>query len=180
MTKSISLNFAPYLFAAIALSSGFVQAQEVTLDDTAVHHSHAEDNIPMLSKPLKEISSPAFKKIMKIYTDVGSNQRIGKCRGNEFCNTFVALSQEWSKIPDNYRYKQTPILDIKKLAADGDGHNLLKGYTLTVDHSIDLSDAAEDIYYGGGGRPKADEQIFAQGVAVLLYIQDVNGWVKRR
>ena len=34
------------------------------------------------------------------------------------------------------------------------------------------------IFYDGSGKGMANECVFAQGLAVLLYIEDKNGWAK--
>ena len=47
------------------------------------------------------------------------------------------------------------------------------------ERSLELAEAGEEAFYAGGAKPRAQERIFAQGLAVLLYIEDKNGWANQ-
>lgn len=117
--------------------------------------------------------------MMQIYTNPKSAPQIKACKGNTNCNAFTALAKQWQAIPKNYRYHG---FNIRRDAAIGDGYGLNKGFVLNKERSQELvgdydnSTSAYSIYYNGGSKPKTHERIFAQGLAVLLYIEDKNGW----
>lgn len=120
-------------------------------------------------------SFAALPEMMKVYQNPKVAPKVAKCKGNTNCNAFVALANQWQAIPTSYRYHG---LDIKKQAKDGDGYGLNKGFSLTKDKSIALSEAGDAVFYDGGGKGSANERIFGQGLAVLLYIEDKNGWAE--
>ncbi|ATZ66784.1 hypothetical protein [Acinetobacter haemolyticus] len=111
--------------------------------------------------------------MMKIYKNPSLAPKVAVCKGNTNCNAFTALAKQWHDIPKNYRYHG---FDVRLQALQGDGYGLNKGFSLAKDRSNAFQDAGEVIYYDGGSRGKAKEAIFAQGMAVLLYIEDKNGW----
>lgn len=120
-------------------------------------------------------NTPSYTDMMRFYNQPDTAPAIAECKGNTLCNAFVALAKQWQAIPSNYRYKG---FDIRQQAAQGDGYGLNKGFTLQAAQSIALSEAAEPVFYAGGGKSKAQERIFAQGLAVLLYLEDQNGWAR--
>lgn len=124
-------------------------------------------------------SLPSFAglpEMMKIYNNPNLAPSVKECKGNNYCNGFVALSKQWKDIPNSYRYKGG--FNIKHNAKIGDGYGLNKGFYLYQDKSIEFSDVGNEYFYDNGGKPKSKEKVFAQGLAVLLYIEDKNGWTK--
>lgn len=119
--------------------------------------------------------------MMQIYHHPQLAPHIKACQGDVNCNAFTALATQWQSIPKNYRYQG---FNIRKDAENGDAYSLHKGFSLQTDRSLELvgdydfHQSAYTIYYGNGNKTKAQEKIFAQGLAVLLYIEDKNGWAK--
>ena len=125
------------------------------------------------------ISSSAFadfNSMMKIYNNPNLAPKVAKCHNNTMCNGFIALAQQWQNIPSNYRYKGS--FDIKKQAKVGDGYGLNKGYYMYTDRAVDFKDVGDNFFWKGGSASKADEAIFGRGLAVLMFIEDKNGWAK--
>lgn len=104
-------------------------------------------------------SSPNIEDIFNKKVSVTS---VKACKGNSNCNIFYALAQNWDSIPES---------ETKKLARDGNGYSLWKGYSYTDDMIYDLASAGEEVFYNGGSANAANERIFAQGLAVLLHLQ---------
>lgn len=124
------------------------------------------------------ISSASFADLsvmMKVYNNPNSAPKVTRCHGNITCNGFVALAKQWKDIPIKYRYHG---FDIRQDAKMGDGYGLNKGFYLNNDKSINYSEVGNDFFYKNGGASKSDEAIFGRGLAVLLYIEDKNGWSK--
>ena len=117
----------------------------------------------------------SYTAMMKLYNQPETAPATAECKGDILCNAFVALAKQWQAIPHNYRYKG---FDIRQQAAQGDGYGLNKGYTLNTQRAIALSEASETVFYAGGAKGKDQERIFAQGLAVLLYLEDQNGWAR--
>ncbi|MFV5370025.1 hypothetical protein VXO74_15095 [Acinetobacter junii] len=112
--------------------------------------------------------------MMKIYNNPSSAPNTEYCAvADDYCKAFTALAKQWQSIPSNYRYKGK--WDIKKDAAKGDAYGLNKGFYLYNERSVDLSDGGE-VYYDFSNPKK--EAIFARGLAVIMYIEDKNGWTK--
>lgn len=107
--------------------------------------------------------------IQKIYKNPALAPKVQRCVGDQKCNAFYALSKQWQSIPDNFKISG---MKIKPYAQSGDGYGLWKGFTLSSDRAISLSDVGEVVFYSGGSSSKADERVFAQGLAVLLYIEN--------
>ena len=124
---------------------------------------------------MSAISHAGLPEMMKIYRNPQLAPAVAKCQKNVYCNAFVALSKQWQAIPNAYRYHG---FNIKQDARIGDGYGLKKGFSLQTDRSIALSEAGDVVFYDGGGKGAANERVFAQGLAVLLYIEDKNGWAK--
>lgn len=111
--------------------------------------------------------------MMKVYKKPSLAPKVAVCKGNTNCNAFTALAKQWQDIPKNYRYHG---LNVRQQALQGDGYGLNKGFSLAKDRSNAFQDAGDVIYYDGGSKGKVKEAVFAQGMAVLLYIEDKNGW----
>lgn len=120
------------------------------------------------------IAMPALANntMLKYFNNPTSAPKVAECKGNQNCNAFVALAKQWQSIPNNYRYHS---FNIKKEASIGNGYGLYKGYSVSSERGMALQDAGYNVFYDGGSKGKAKERIFAQGTAVLLYIEDVYG-----
>lgn len=112
--------------------------------------------------------------MMKVYNNPESAPKVAKCKGDANCNAFFALSKQWQSIQKSYKYQG---FDIRSMAKNGDGYGLNKGFSIRVERSMELRDAGETVYFDGQ-MGKKGEDIFAKGLAVLLYIEDKNGWAK--
>lgn len=124
---------------------------------------------------LSSTSFAGLPEMMKIYNNPKLAPKILQCKGNQNCNAFVSLSKQWQSIPNQYRYQG---FNIKQQAKEGDGYGLNKGFSLRQDQSYALMEAGDAVFYDGSGKGPANERIFGQGLAVLLYIEDKNGWAK--
>lgn len=116
----------------------------------------------------------ALSAMMNIYNNPKSAPPINLCQGDIYCNAFSALSQYWIDIPDDYRYQGG--FNIKYQAQIGDGYGLNKGFVLNQEQSILLAERGNFAYYNSGSKSSAKEKIFAEGLAVLLYIEEMNDW----
>ena len=108
----------------------------------------------------------------KYYNNPKLAPKIKRCNGNQYCNAFYALSKQWKSIPNGFYVPGCPDCKIKEQARDGDGYGLNKGYSLSRDRSHQLRDAGDDKFYSGSSVSKADERIFGEGLAVLLYLEN--------
>lgn len=129
--------------------------------------------LPFILFSVTTASFAGLPEMMKVYNNPSSAPKVASCRGNIKCNAFTALAKQWQAIPNNYRYHG---FNIKDQARQGDGYGLNKGFSLSQDKSVSLSEAGDAVYYSGGSKGAANERIFGQGLAVLLYIEDKNGW----
>lgn len=110
----------------------------------------------------------------KYYKNSSIAPQIKRCQGDQDCNAFYALSKQWQSVPNCFKTSYGPDCETKKQARAGDGYGLWKGASFNNDRSSNLALAAEDVFYRGGGASKADERIFAQGLAVLYYLDSKN------
>ncbi|OTG92179.1 hypothetical protein [Acinetobacter sp. ANC 3813] len=115
------------------------------------------------------LSHADVQSMTKIYNSPQTAPKTQRCKGNQNCNAFYALSKQWLSIPNNFTAYGD---NIKNYAKAGDGYGLWKGASFKKQRSIDLSQAAEPIFYNAGGASAADERIFAQGLAVLIYLEN--------
>lgn len=115
------------------------------------------------------LSHADVNSMTKIYHNPQTAPKVQRCQGNQHCNAFYALSRDWQSIPNNFT---TYGDNIKSYAKRGDGYGLWKGATFKKQRSINLADAGEAVFYNAGGASAADERIFAQGLAVLLYLEN--------
>lgn len=106
----------------------------------------------------------------KYYNKASLAPKIKSCQGNQQCNVFYALSKQWKSIPNGFHTPGCPDCKVKEQAKDGDGYGLNKGYSLKRDYSNELREAGEAVFYNGGSASKANERIFAEGLAVLIYL----------
>lgn len=130
----------------------------------------------LLLLSLLVISTSTFADLsamMKIYNNPQLAPKVPVCKKDTNCNAFVALSKQWQAIPDTYRYSG---FDIKKQARQGDGYGLNKGYSFYKERSVEIGEAGTENFYYNDGPTR--ETLLARGLAVLLYIEDKNGWVK--
>ena len=117
----------------------------------------------------------SMKAMMRIYNNPALAPQVDVCKKNINCNAFVSLSNQWKNIESSYRYRG---FNIKEDARKGDGYGLNKGFNLYADRSYEIRDAGDAIFYASGSKSKKSEAFFAKGLAVLLYIEDKNGWIK--
>ena len=129
-----------------------------------------------LSAAVFAANADGLPDMMKYYDNTAAAPKTAACKGNATCNSFAALAKQWRSIPQNYRYHG---FNIRQDAAKGDGYGLYRGFNLQRERSLELAEAGEEAFYAGGAKPRAQERIFAQGLAVLLYIEDKNGWTNQ-
>ena len=103
----------------------------------------------------------------------------------------LTLSASLSKLNGDTVYDTTPLVFI----AGGDLNAIFglvgfiagimagvfflnKGYSLNKDQSIAIAEAGNDIFYAGGSKGANNERTFAQGLAVILYLEDKKGWAR--
>lgn len=115
-----------------------------------------------------------LSQMMNIYQNPQSAPPVYLCQGDIYCNAFFALSQYWVHIPDSYRYQGE--FNIKFSAQIGDAYGLNKGFTLKKEQSVLLADSI-NLYYANSGENSSQEKTLSEGLAVLLYIEDMNGWL---
>lgn len=114
-----------------------------------------------------------LSQMMNVYNNPQSAPYVYLCQGNIYCNAFSALSQYWIHIPDNYRYQGE--FNIKYQAQIGDAYGLNKGFALKKEQSFLFLEGG-NLSYGNSGENMEQEKTLAEGLAVLLYIEDMNGW----
>lgn len=122
-------------------------------------------------------SFAGLPEMMKVYNNPKSAPKIAACKGDVYCNGFVALSKQWKDIPNSYRYQGE--WDIKDYARKGITYNkqgnnigLHKGFSWYTDKSINFLTSIET------KRNFANNHNIEGGLAVLLYIEDKNDWVE--
>ncbi len=130
----------------------------------------------LLSLTFLIISSASFaglSEMMKIYKNPSLAPNTEYCSVTDNnCKAFTALAKQFDSIPKNYRYQG---FDIRKDALAGDNYGLNKGFYYRKDRTIEIKDGGE-VYFNFSSKKKS--LISAKGMAVLLYIEDKNGWAK--
>lgn len=120
-------------------------------------------------------SSTAFSglpEMMKIYNNPKSAPAVAACKGSIDCNAFYALSKQINGIPKSYSKRDS---DLVEYAMDNDFYSLGKGYDLYGDTSKKYSEAgAKPFYYSKDSKKWGN--VYTKGYAVLVYIEDMNGW----
>lgn len=132
-----------------------------------------------LALTVSSISSFAgLPEMMKVYNNPKSAPKIATCKGDIYCNSFIALSKQWKDIPNSYRYRGE---DIKAYAKDGatydeQGRNigLESGFFLSTNKSQKMHEGVDKYFEAKGYVTESNQR----GLAVLLYIEDKNGWAK--
>ncbi|WP_353171869.1 hypothetical protein [Acinetobacter rudis] len=104
--------------------------------------------------------------MQKVYNNPNLAPKVQRCKGDQNCNAFYALSKEWQFIPNNYRLSG---FDVKAYARKSDAYGLRKGFGFETEKAADIALAGEDVFYHGS-KSRADEKLVAQGLAVLLYL----------
>lgn len=124
-------------------------------------------------------SFAGLPEMMKVYNNPKLAPKVKACKGDTYCNGFMALSKQWKDIPNSYRYKGEH--EIKSYAKrgwtyDGQGRNrgLEMGFGLYKDRSNKFLEGV-DIYTETKGDTPDD---YEGGWAVLMYIEDKNNWTK--
>ena len=115
--------------------------------------------------------------LMKFYNNPRLAPEISTCKGNIYCNTFIALSKEWRNIPDSYRYQGE--FDIKSEAGNGityddNGRNigLERGFYFYTEQTQKIKSGVENL--------ESLPHDYEGGLAILLYIEDKNGWISTK
>lgn len=116
------------------------------------------------------ISHADMATMTKYYNNPSLAPKVKRCGGDQDCNAFFALSKQWKSVPNCFNTAYGKDCSTKKEAARGNGYSLWKGASFNKERSSDLAWAAEDVFYNGGGASQADERIFAEGLAVLYYL----------
>ncbi|MBJ9907158.1 hypothetical protein PYR74_18420 [Acinetobacter bereziniae] len=121
-------------------------------------------------------SFAGLPEMMKIYNNPSSAPKIPACKNDKNCNGFIALSKQWKSIPDSYRYKgQFNIkADAKRgITWDDQGRNvgLQRGFYFNRDQTNALIEGIDKLN-------NTSKINIEGGLAVLLYIEDKNGWAK--
>lgn len=123
-------------------------------------------------------SFAGLPEMMKIYNNPSLAPKVAACKNDKYCNGFIALSKQWQSIPDSYRYKGQ--YDIKSSAKSGQtwddqGRNigLQRGFYFQTDRTNKLIAGFDEKF--STYIPKYN---YEGGLAVLLYIEDKNGWAK--
>lgn len=122
------------------------------------------------------ISNSSFAglpEMMKIYKNPSLAPNTEYCAVmDDNCKAFTALAKQFDSIPANYRYHG---FDIRRDALAADNYGLNKGFYYYKDRTIEIKDGG-DVYFDFSSKKKS--LISAKGMAVLLYIEDKNGWAK--
>ena len=116
------------------------------------------------------MSHADFSAMNKNYTNSKVAPKVQHCKGDQDCNAFYALSKEWKAIPNCFKTSYGSNCDAKAEAKAGNGYSLWKGASFRHTRSSNLANAAEEVFYRGGSASPADERIFAEGLAVLYFL----------
>lgn len=123
-------------------------------------------------------SFAGLPEMMKIYNNPKLAPKVVACKGDVYCNGFIALSKQWRSIPDSYRYHGYNIKASAKSGVtyddQGRGVGLQNGFYFKTDRTNKFLDGA-DKYIENKKQTAPDHE---GGLAVLLYIEDKNGWAK--
>lgn len=123
-------------------------------------------------------SFAGLPEMMKIYNNPKSAPKVVACKGDIYCNSFIALSKQWPNIPNTYRYQGYDIkADAKSNISydnQGRGVGLEKGFYFRKDRTINFIEGAHKYIE----TKKQTSNNHEGGLAVLLYIEDKNGWAK--
>lgn len=133
----------------------------------------------IVDKALNNNESQFFAEIMNIYNNPKLAPKVAECKSDVYCNAFMALSKKWKGIPDSYRYKGD--FDIKEYAKNGitydnQGKNigLKQGFYFYTERTNQIIDGIDKYIETESKIPDNYEG----GLAVLLYIEDKNGWTE--
>lgn len=122
-------------------------------------------------------SFAGLPEMMKIYNNPASAPKVAACKGDTYCNGFVALSKQWQSIPNSYRYQGFDIKSYAKkgVTYDSQGRNvgLHSGFYFRTDKTQKFIDGSDKFVFS-----KNNNLNIEGGLAVLLYIEDKNGWAK--
>ena len=124
-------------------------------------------------------SFAGLPEMMKIYKNPKLAPKVAACKGDIYCNGFIALSKQWKDIPNSYRYQGE--YNIKANAKRGATYDdqgrsigLENEFYWSTDKSQKLIEGVDKYIQTKGNTPDSYEC----GLAVLLFIEDKNGWVK--
>lgn len=129
--------------------------------------------LALLALTMSSVSFAGLPEMMKIYNNPSLAPNTEYCAVmDDNCKAFTALAKQFGSIPTNYRYHG---FDIRRDALAADNYGLNKGFYYHRDRTIDIKDGGE-VYFDFSSKKKS--LISAKGMAVLLYIEDKNGWAK--
>mgnify|MGYP001556856315 CR=1 FL=1 len=119
--------------------------------------------------------------LLQIYENPLDAPAVAKCKGNASCNAFVALSKHYDEIPEDYQYQNYAY--IRLMANDGRADILTEAFRYNTSRSLDLLNSASRFNhakesYENDKAKHPDTYTYARGLAVLLYIEDENGWTR--
>ena len=142
----------------------------------------------IISLALTIVSVSSFAglpEMTKIYKNPKLAPKVAACNGEIYGHGFISLSKQWKDIPNSYRYKGE--YDIKAYAKNGvsydeQGRSIgLENFTLYNEQSTKLLGSLDKYIETKGHVPfpdKAGNGGYEGGLAVILYIEDKNGWAK--
>ncbi|MEG6547666.1 hypothetical protein V6C59_17545 [Acinetobacter bereziniae] len=125
----------------------------------------------LLSALMISTSSFAFMEIMALYRNPQISEKIPRCKGNIDCNTFVSLANSYPSLKLSIKNNYPALLEY---AEQGEGKKLDDEIWLYQDRSKKILKAGKAIY-AKNTNPN-DKYIYARGLAVLLFIEQRNGW----
>lgn len=124
-------------------------------------------------------SFAGLPEMMKVYNNPKIAPKVAICKGNSYCNGFVALSKQWTDIPNSYRYKGK--FNIKADARRGITYDSQGRHRGLSNGFYFYNDKTRKFMERGDILVERDINLSAtyeRGTAVLLYIEDKNGWVR--
>lgn len=121
-------------------------------------------------------SFAGLPEMMKVYNNPKLAPKVKACKGDTYCNGFMALSKQWKDIPNSYRYKGK--YDIKTFAKEGVTYNN-QGKSIGLESQFYYYTDRSNKLWDGIDKYEGDiPDSYEGGLAVLLYIEDKNGWAK--
>lgn len=139
-----------------------------------------------LALTFSSVSSFAgLPEMMKVYNNPKIAPKIATCRGDSYCNGFIALAKQWRSIPNSYRYEGINIKSYAKQGVSYDNQGRSIGlYHVFVnatnkDKTHRFMDSLDTYIEAKGHVPFEDDGGYEAGLAVLIYIEDKNGWASK-
>lgn len=160
------ISFLPSLIVAGMLLPEKVEKSIIAQSEPV---TSSEKDTTFVDKTLHFDESQYLAELMNIYNNPNLAPKVIACKGDIYCNTFIALSTKWKNIPDSYRYKGS--FDIKAdakrgITFDDQGRNigLQRGFYFYNEQTNRIINGVESL--------DNIPQDYEGGLAVLLYIED--------